>query len=205
MSLSAIVKALIDAGATPQMILAAVEADERCQTEKEALRREATRQRVRRYRDNKKLIENNDVVTDVTVTNVSSVTNPSDGFPNPSLTPPHSPKEKPPKGVKKKNPFLLPDWIPVEPWEALLETRAKKKAPSTDYAMWRIVGKLEEYRAKGHDPTKLLNEAVEKGWQTVFEPKEQHEKHSGNTRKPQRHSGFKEQDYTAGTGGFIVG
>lgn len=67
--------------------------------------------------------------------------------------------------------FILPDWVPVDPWNALMEVRKKKRDAQTPYALNLIVGKLQRISAIGHDPTDLLNEAVERSWSTVFEPK----------------------------------
>jgi hypothetical protein len=98
MSLAAIVRALIDTGATPQMILAAVEADERSRMEEIAIQRENARQRKIKSRN----INNHVTVTPVTDCDIPL--NGFNGFPHPSLTSLNPPKENTPKGVQKKVP-----------------------------------------------------------------------------------------------------
>lgn len=91
-----------------------------------------------------------------------------------------SPKEKTPKGVKKKGGFPLPVWIPPDTWLNFEEHRKKLRKPMTDYARLLIFGKLERARAKGHDPTDMLETAIERGWQSVFEPTDGRKDHEKN-------------------------
>jgi uncharacterized protein YdaU (DUF1376 family) len=63
----------------------------------------------------------------------------------------------------------LPDWMPVETWEAFLAMRKKIKKPATDYALKLLVGKLTKFRAAGQDVQKVLEKSITAGWQDVFE------------------------------------
>jgi len=81
-------------------------------------------------------------------------------------------KEKKINKEKKRSDFVLPDCVPKESWDGFVESRKKKK-PLTDRAKTLIVNKLIEFRARGHDPGKILDEATEKGWMSVYEPKPQ--------------------------------
>jgi len=74
-------------------------------------------------------------------------------------------------------PVVLPDWIPLETWEAYLAMRKKIKKPPTDYAMKLIVDKLEKFKANGQDVKKVLEKSITAGWQDVFEI---HDKTFGN-------------------------
>lgn len=111
--------------------------------------------------------------------------NGSDGFPDPSLNllKPH--KENTPKGVQKKNPkdeVLLPDWLPLAEWDGFKEMRNKIKKPMTPRAERMAIGKLEDFRAKGHDPTEILNQSTFSDYQDLYEPKgKSNENHSRNT------------------------
>ena len=79
----------------------------------------------------------------------------------------------PPSQVKKKaEAFALPDWVPKEEWQALLEVRKQKKAPSTPHALKLLLGALESLRAEGYDPRAVLNQSVVRGWVSVFKIKE---------------------------------
>lgn len=71
--------------------------------------------------------------------------------------------------------FVLPDWIPLETWEAFLAMRKKIKKPPTDYALKLLVDKLTAFKAKGQDIKAVLEKSITSGWQDVFEI---HEKQS---------------------------
>jgi uncharacterized protein YdaU (DUF1376 family) len=63
----------------------------------------------------------------------------------------------------------LPDWMPLETWEAFLAMRKKIKKPATDYALKLLVGKLTKFRESGQDVQKVLEKSITAGWQDVFE------------------------------------
>lgn len=69
------------------------------------------------------------------------------------------------------NKFELPDWIPIQAWNAYLEHRKKLKKPLTDYSMNLAVQKLQKIVDAGHKPTDVINETVLKGWLTFYAPK----------------------------------
>jgi DNA-binding transcriptional regulator YhcF (GntR family) len=69
--------------------------------------------------------------------------------------------------------FVLPAWVPADPWEGLMEIRdAAPKAAQTARALNSLVGELERLAAKGHDPTEILEKSVRSGWIDIYEPKE---------------------------------
>ena len=68
-------------------------------------------------------------------------------------------------------PVVLPDWIPLDTWQAFLEMRKKIKKPPTDYAMQLIVEKLDKLRANGQDIKQVLEKSITSSWQDVFEIK----------------------------------
>lgn len=74
---------------------------------------------------------------------------------------------------KKEKDFLLPDWIPVEQWQAFVAMRKAKgsRTPFTDAARDGIVQDLEKMRVAGHDVADALRRSVINGWSGVFEPK----------------------------------
>lgn len=73
--------------------------------------------------------------------------------------------------VGKPPAFVLPDWIPVDTWDAYCKVRTGKKAKNEPHALGLIVGDLEKFRAMGHDPVQVLNSSIKSGWAGVFEPK----------------------------------
>ena len=92
---------------------------------------------------------------------------------------------------KKGSDFVLPDWVPKESWDGFVEARRKKKG-LTDRAKTLIVNKLYDLKSKGYSPSALLDEAVEKGWMTVYEPKQQGG--NGNYGRYQRGNRIPEQE-----------
>lgn len=76
-------------------------------------------------------------------------------------------KPKPPTVVES-----IPPWVNPSAWAAYCELRRRKRAPMTDHALGLIFGKLDEWRAKGHDPTEVLNNSIQNGWTGIFEPKD---------------------------------
>jgi uncharacterized protein YdaU (DUF1376 family) len=66
----------------------------------------------------------------------------------------------------------LPDWMPLETWDAFLAMRKKIKKPATDYAIKLLIGKLAKFRNSGQDVQKILEKSITAGWQDVFEIQE---------------------------------
>ncbi len=78
-------------------------------------------------------------------------------------------KEKEEEIKVAKAPVVLPDWIPLETWEAFLAMRKKIKKPPTDYAIKLIIDKLTKFKDSGQDVKKILEKSITAGWQDVFE------------------------------------
>jgi len=76
------------------------------------------------------------------------------------------------KKEKVANALVLPDWMPLETWEAFLAMRKKIKKPATDKAIELLVSKLERYKANGQDIQAVLEKSITSSWQDVFEIKE---------------------------------
>lgn len=69
-------------------------------------------------------------------------------------------------------PFILPDWIPQDLWNAWVEARTKAKHPPTDYAKRLAVMKLDNLREQGHPPAQVLMHSAFNGWSDLYAPKE---------------------------------
>lgn len=95
---------------------------------------------------------------------------------------------------KKEEPFVLPDWVPVDAWSAFLEMRAKKRNVPTDYAKKLAVNELKKIVDAGEDAETVINRSILKGWAGFF-PR------GGQTNgKVNKHGGFGNQDYRQGVG-----
>ncbi len=109
-------------------------------------------------------------------TPVTVTPKPSMNHQEPSLDASHPRGARPagkPDGEKpSKDKPVIPDWIPAEPWNGYLEMRKRIGKAPTDYAVKLMIGKLERWRADGHDPAAILNEATEHNWTGLYPPKE---------------------------------
>ncbi len=70
--------------------------------------------------------------------------------------------------LSTKDNIERPPTIDGETWDAYLEIRKKKKAPSTFRALNLILAELESFRAEGGDPNKILETSIMRGWVGVF-------------------------------------
>jgi hypothetical protein len=84
---------------------------------------------------------------------------------------------------------VAPELEPV--WQAFIEMRKKMRKPMTEYAMEITIKKLETL-APGDTVTqkKILEQSVERSWQSVYELKEKGGVNNGRTEKP-----FKPSDW----------
>ena len=77
------------------------------------------------------------------------------------------------KKEKKANkaPLPLPDWIEPDLWKDFKDHRNKLRKPMTQKAEEILIKKIESLKDAGHNPKHLIITAIERGCQTVFEPK----------------------------------
>lgn len=61
--------------------------------------------------------------------------------------------------------FALPDWVPVETWEAWIKSR---KGKTTDAAKKLNLRELEKLKAEGQDPKEVLEQSIMRGWSGLF-------------------------------------
>lgn len=71
------------------------------------------------------------------------------------------------KSIKPPTP-LLPDWVPRDQWDGYLGMRMKMRKPMTDMAKRLAISELERLREDGHDPGKVLEQSIMKGWSGLF-------------------------------------
>ncbi len=62
----------------------------------------------------------------------------------------------------------LPEWIPEQLWKDYKEHRQKLRKPMTVKAEKLAIGTLEKLKDAGHDPERVIEQAIEKGWQGFF-------------------------------------
>ena len=66
--------------------------------------------------------------------------------------------------------LLAPTCVTEESWEAFIELRRRKgqRAPLTEYAARMVIRRLMEAYQQGYDAQHMIDEAIEKGWTTVY-------------------------------------
>ena len=73
------------------------------------------------------------------------------------------------KETKVAGAIVLPDWMPLETWQAFLAMRKRIKKSPTDYAMKLLVDKLAKFKANGQNIQAVLEKSITSSWQDVFE------------------------------------
>ena len=68
--------------------------------------------------------------------------------------------------------FELPDWMPVETWDAFIEMRTKMRKRPTDTAVKLLCNKLSKFHSQGQDIKAILEKSITNNWQDVFELKD---------------------------------
>jgi hypothetical protein len=83
-------------------------------------------------------------------------------------------KEEAGASSKKTRPaFAPPPGVSGDQWRDFLSVRANRKAKMTETAYSRLCAKLERLREDGWPPGEMIGLAVERGWTSVFPPREQ--------------------------------
>jgi hypothetical protein len=77
----------------------------------------------------------------------------------------------------KASRFGEPEGVKADSWQAF---RKQRKKPLTQIAYDRILKTLEDGKLAGWPPGELVDLAIERGWETVFVPKEQRNGRSAN-------------------------
>ena len=74
-------------------------------------------------------------------------------------------------GGAPEEPVELPEWLPMDAWQAYLEMRRKARKVPTDYALKLVIQALTMFREEGHDPRIVLDASIRNGWTDVYRPK----------------------------------
>ncbi len=63
---------------------------------------------------------------------------------------------------------MIPDWLPLEPWQGFIEMRKKIRKPMTSYAEKLMVKRLAALMASGQDVEAVLEQSIRNSWQDVY-------------------------------------
>jgi len=66
----------------------------------------------------------------------------------------------------------LPEWVPLDQWNAWIEARTKRRNAPTAWALRLAIIKLEHLRDAGYSPARILANSAFNGWAGLFAPKD---------------------------------
>jgi hypothetical protein len=64
----------------------------------------------------------------------------------------------------------LPDWLPAEVWADWIDHRKAIRKAMSPKAAQLSIRSLDRLRGIGHDPCAVIENAIEKGWQGLYDP-----------------------------------
>lgn len=72
------------------------------------------------------------------------------------------------RGARMQEVLNLPDWLPEDSWNALVEHRKSTKSAMTAQAKRLAISKLDELRRQGNGPVEVINQTIINGWKGLF-------------------------------------
>ena len=90
----------------------------------------------------------------------------------------------------------LPDWLDITIWKEFKIHRNRLRKPMTSYAERKVLMRMEKAKDEGYDPNILLDEAIEKGLQTIYpKPRQLSRIYDTNTAPPMYRGSVLNPDY----------
>jgi hypothetical protein len=86
---------------------------------------------------------------------------------------------------------FLPAWLDPTTWARWIAHRAETKHPVTLQQAQAQFRKLEEFRARGMPPEKVIEQSLEHGWQGLFELKSEGKANGQSNNQPRTNYGSK--------------
>ena len=89
------------------------------------------------------------------------------------------------KEEDKESVFVLPDWVPIEPWErfdSMRMTMIRLRIPWSNSTRLVTVKKLLKLKDEGYDPGEVLDQSVERGYRGIFPVSQNNNRGNGNGR-----------------------
>ena len=136
--------------------------------------------------------------TDATPCNGDAVTSPpcnGDAFKVTEVTVEEKRREKGFLSISRNGiSFDVPDWVPVLEWDAWEQhLESKRGKPFSDHARQLAIDRISELRDQGYDPKSVINQAIRRDWNDLFEIKSTLNDNKGpnNGKQNQQQSGRK--------------
>lgn len=164
---ASVLRALQAAGATTDMIIAAVEADAAIESARREKKRAGNRERQRRFRE----AHNADnALHDVTERDERDVS-PHEVSSSPlSSSEPKGSSENNTLRARKAEPFPRPEWADEAVWRDFLANRKRKRMTNSPTAYRQFLGDLDRLADDEWPPGRLLELAAGKGWGSINRP-----------------------------------
>ena len=89
------------------------------------------------------------------------------------------------KEEKELKNIILPNWVPLDAWNAFVEMRINNKSKPTVKAMQMLINKLEKLKDEGCDPLEVLEQSTMNNYKGLFEVKQNGK--FNNSTKPTSH------------------
>ena len=77
--------------------------------------------------------------------------------------------EKPKKNRADVPTIEVPDWIDRAAWDGFIEMRIGKNKPPTKRALELMLKELEKFRARGQDPSAVLDQSTQWSWIGLYD------------------------------------
>jgi len=77
-------------------------------------------------------------------------------------------KKNPPNPLPGEIGIVLPDWLKPDDWERFVAFRVSTKHPMTPDGMRLAVKALDDLRADGHDPGRVIDQSILNSWRGLF-------------------------------------
>lgn len=161
----AILRAMADAGASVEVIIAAVEAAARKEEERRERKRVNNAERQQRHRDKRASRKNN------ARNALPGVTPPIDRTHTPQAD--ISPDGENQRAARsgKKTFFVKPDWADPQQWADFLTNRKRKRLPDSASAYAGFLSDIAAIADAEWPPGRLLAHAAAKGWGSINDPR----------------------------------
>lgn len=160
-----ILRAMQAAGASIDVIIAAVEADAALDASRMDDRRAKDAERQRRHRASRDVTVTERDITDAADCPLSL--SPNENNSNPHT---HTPEENTP--ARKASDFPRPVWADAAVWADFLKNRKRKRLPNTATAHKGLLEDVQRLQTPEWPPGRLLEHAAKKGWGAIYEPEE---------------------------------
>jgi hypothetical protein len=102
------------------------------------------------------------------------------------------PEQELSKSKGRSAPVVLPEWLPADAWKDWCDYRNTGKG-WTAKARELSLRTLAELHAQGHDPRKVIETAIERGWRGLFAPRA--DSPPGSAKKPNAAADFRGKSY----------